>query len=642
MRNLTDAIRAAIYGRVSSDQQTEAGTIASQVADLQAAVQRDGLNLDPELRFLDEGYSGSTLVRPALERLRDAAANGAIDRLYVHSPDRLARNYAYQVLLVDELQRCGVELIFLNRALGRSPEDDLLLQVQGMVAEYERAKILERSRRGKRHAAQRGSVNVLSGAPYGYRYISKWEGGGAARYEVVLEEARVVRQIFTWVGQERCSLAEVCRRLQQQGVASPKGKSSWDRTTVWGMLKNPAYLGSARYGKTRIGPRRPRPRPQRHSAEQPRRAYSVYDSEDGDTAIEVPALVDEALFSAVAEQLAENRRHARQRRRGARYLLQGLLVCKCCGYALYGKPVSRSAAKGKERRYAYYRCIGTDAYRFGGQRVCWNKQVRTDVLEEAVWKDVCALLNDPEKVTREYQRRLQGKRSSRGGRGSISLTKLIQKVKRGIARLIDAYEEGLLDKKEFEPRIRSAKERLTKLEAEARAEVEEEAQEHELRLVIGQFQEFAAQVQSGLAKADGSTQREIIRALVKRVEVDKEEVRVVYRVSPPPFVESPNGGILPDCGRGDDTALGCSCFCGVIDLTGEDPRFEPASNHLAKDRNSREDDAVFNFIEEAFDIGVQDPATPCLPVWTVDIFGSQSMFDRSGSIVDGASWTKAK
>ena len=120
----------------------------------------DGLTLETEMRFLDEGYSGATLIRPALERLRDVAATGAIDCLYVHSPDRLARKYAYQVLLLDELQRCGVEVIFLNHPLGQTPEEDLLLQVQGMVAEYERAKILERSRRGKLHAARQGSVSV--------------------------------------------------------------------------------------------------------------------------------------------------------------------------------------------------------------------------------------------------------------------------------------------------------------------------------------------------------------------------------------------------------------------------------------------------------------------------------------------------
>ena len=584
MKQAIASIRAAIYARVSSDQQAGAGTIASQVSALEERLRHDDLALDPELRFIDEGYSGSTLVRPALERLRDATANGVIDRLYVHSPDRLARKYAYQVLLVDEFQRCGVELIFLNRALGHSPEDDLLLQVQGMVAEYERAKILERSRRGKRHAAQRGSVNVLSAAPYGYRYISKWAGGGVARYEVILEEARVVRQIFTWVGQERCSLAEVCRRLRQQGIPSPKGKSSWDRTTVWGMLQNPAYLGTAKFGKTHIGPRRSRPRPQRNSAEQPRRAYSVYASADGGVAIDVPALVSEELFAAVAEQLAENRRRARQRQHGARYLLQGLLVCHQCGYALYGKPVSPAAAKGKLRQYAYYRCIGTDAYRFGGQRVCCNKQVRTDALEKAVWQDVCALLNDPAKVAEEYQRRLSGKAQRPAARSGPSVTKLIQKVRRGIARLIDAYAEDLLDKGEFEPRICSAKERLAKLEVEARAQAEAETQEQELRLVIGHLQEFADRVQSGLMQADWSTRRKIIRALVKRVEVDQEVVRVVYRVSPFPFVESPDGGIWQDCGRRGDTTLRCatplvlvagrshqpSAFVGFLDR-----RFQP-------------------------------------------------------------------
>ena len=189
-------LQIAIYARVSSERQASEHTIASQVAALEDRVAADGLRLLPELRFIDDGYSGSSLLRPALERLRDAAAAGHVDRLYVHAPDRLARSYAHQVLLVDELRSCGVELVFLNHPLGRSAEDELLLQVQGIIAEYERAKTLERSRRGKRHAAQQGEVSVLTGAPYGYRYIPKGEGGGQARYEIVLEEARVVRQIF--------------------------------------------------------------------------------------------------------------------------------------------------------------------------------------------------------------------------------------------------------------------------------------------------------------------------------------------------------------------------------------------------------------------------------------------------------------
>jgi site-specific DNA recombinase len=212
-------LQAALYARVSSEQQSQAQTIQSQVTALRARIEADGLRHVAEHEFVDDGYSGSTLIRPALERLRDALASGQVDRVYVHSPDRLARKYAYQVLLIDEWQRAGIEIVFLNRALGTSPEDELLLQVQGMIAEYERAKILERSRRGKRHKAQVGAVSVLSGAPYGYRYITVAEGGGQARYEICEDEAQVVRQVFAWVGRERLSIGEACRR----GGGAPGG-----------------------------------------------------------------------------------------------------------------------------------------------------------------------------------------------------------------------------------------------------------------------------------------------------------------------------------------------------------------------------------------------------------------------------------
>src|SRR2546426_6527053 len=173
--------QAAIYARVSSDQQAAAHTIASQVAALRERVALDGLDLPDTLQFLDEGYSGATLVRPALERLRDVIAAGAIDRLYVHSPDRLARKYAYQVLLVDEFQRMGVEVVFLNRELGRSPEDDLLLQVQGMMAEYERAKIVERHRRGETQAPPARDGQGFGGGADGYPLIRKHNAGGPGR-----------------------------------------------------------------------------------------------------------------------------------------------------------------------------------------------------------------------------------------------------------------------------------------------------------------------------------------------------------------------------------------------------------------------------------------------------------------------------
>jgi site-specific DNA recombinase len=187
---------AALYARVSSDRQKENHTIASQVAALMQFAETNGYLVPSEWQFQDDdGYSGATLVRPGLEALRDLAAAGEIQTVLIYSPDRLSRKYAYQVLLAEELARCGVELIFLRAPSGATAEDQLLVQFQGMIAQYERAQIAERSRRGKRHRAQQGSINVLSGAPYGYRYVKKTDTS-AAYYEVVESEAEVVRLIF--------------------------------------------------------------------------------------------------------------------------------------------------------------------------------------------------------------------------------------------------------------------------------------------------------------------------------------------------------------------------------------------------------------------------------------------------------------
>jgi site-specific DNA recombinase len=522
--------QVAIYARVSSEQQSEAKTIESQLSDLRAQVKALGLVLPSEHEFIDNGYSGSTLIRPALEQLRDVVAAGGIDRLYVHCPDRLARNYAHQVLLLEEFLRAGVEVNFLNREVGQTPEDQLLLQVQGMIAEYERAKILERSRRGKRHAAQGGAVSVLSGAPYGYRYVSKRDGDGQARFDVILEEARVVRRVFRWVGQDRCSIGEVCRRLNEAREQTRTGKTVWDRTTVCDMLKNPAYKGSAAFGKTRVEPLRPRLRAQRGRPMQPKRAVSTHDvPREKWMSIPVPALIDEALFEAVQAQLQENQQRARVGQRGARYLLQGLLVCACCGYAFYGKQISPSARKGHPRSYAYYRCVGSDAYRFGGVRLCWNKQLRTDLVDEAVWNEVCKRLEDPSRLEQEYRQRLLAKENSTELTG---LEASLGRLRQGIARLIDSYAEGMIDKAEFEPRITRMRERIQQLEAQIRQIQDEAGMEQELRLILGRLETFASKVKEGLAEADWLTRREIIRTLVKRVEVDQEHVNVIFRIGP--------------------------------------------------------------------------------------------------------------
>jgi site-specific DNA recombinase len=540
--------RAALYARVSGGRQAQEGSIASQLAALHQRAAADNRVIDEELCFVDDGCSGTTLLRPALERLRDQVASGVIDRLYVLSPDRLSRNFAHQAVLVEELRRAGVEVVFLNRGLGQSPEDDLLLQVQGVIAEYERAQIRERCRRGKLHAARCGRVSVLGGAPYAYRYVRKHDGGGTARYEIVPEQARVVRQIFAWVAQERLTLGEVARRLNRQGVPPPSGRGLWSASSVAMIVRNPAYKGMAAYGKTRSLPRAARLRPVRGHPEVPRHPWSVTNGGIEPISIAVPALVSVEAFAQAAEQLQENRRRYRSGRAQPRYLLQGLVVCQHCGYAFHG--LTRRPPGGQAGAvYAYYRCGGRQAGQAREARSCRMRQIRCAALDEAVWQDVAALLRHPDKVEEEYRRRLDGEDQAAAGQPVEPLARLIAQARRALGRLIDSYTEGLIEKSEFEPRIKAARERLGRLEAEAQDQAAAEARRAELRLALNCLEEFAAEVGSGLEQADWAKRRAILRALVKRVEIGPDEVRIVYRVAPVPFVEAPEGGSLQDCRR---------------------------------------------------------------------------------------------
>ena len=516
---------------MSSESQARDNTIASQVAALRERIVADGFLLEPDHSYEDEGYSGSILSRPALERLRDAVAGGLIERIYVHAPDRLARRYAHQVLLIDEFRRAGAEVVFLNRPIGGTAEDDLLLQVQGVIAEYERAKILERSRRGRRHAARSGSVSALTGAPFGYRYVSRVQGGGVARFEVVEDEAHIVRLIFSWIGLDRLSLREVCRRLHQMGCRTRRGATYWYASTIRGMLDNPAYIGRAAFGRAHFLAPRPRPRPIRGHRKPSSRATSrVATPRDEWIEIPVPALIDPALFEAARGQLDENRSRKRDREPGQRWLLQGLTVCRHCGYAYYGKKAPRSRIYDPANALRYYRCTGADGYRFNGKAVCHNRPVRGDQLEQVVWSQVRSLLEQPDRVADEYRRRI---RLAHDGAAMpdeiVRLNQQIMTMRRGIGRLIDSYAEGLIDKAEFEPRIAGLKHRLSQLDERHRAALDAIDVERDLSLVISRLEDFSAKVANRLDCLDGVGMQEIIRILVRRIEIDGDAIEVVFR-----------------------------------------------------------------------------------------------------------------
>jgi site-specific DNA recombinase len=537
-------LSAALYARVSSQRQTDELTIDSQVAALRERMTSDGLIIEPERCFLDEGCSGSVLLRPALERLRDLAHAGGLDRLYVHAPDRLARKYVYQMLLLEEFSRDGVEVVFLTGdPQHQTAEGNLLLQVQGMMAEYERAKILERTRRGRRYAARQGKVSALGHAPYGYRYIPKHTSGGEARYDIVLEEARVVRELFAWVSSEGLTLGQAAQRLAEQAVPSPTGKPHWDRATIRGLLLQPAYTGTAKYGKTRLFPRVEGRRPKRGDPAVPRQGQVSRATEEHEQeSIPVPALISAELFAAVRERLDENRRRTRTQKKGAEFLLSGLLVCHRCRSAYCGR---RSRRKSGLAPYVYYRCLGTDKYRQGGEAICSNPSVSGPPLEAAVWADLCDLLQQPARLQRELDRRLaQPAPEHEAATCAASLAQL----KGRLARLLDAYEHGYLEQREFVERSTRVKERLAREEAAQQRQQEADRSAAELRLIVGKLETFAGQVSSGLATADLAAKRQLLRLLIHRIEVDSDEVRIIYKVPLHPFAPRPaSRGSLQHC-----------------------------------------------------------------------------------------------
>jgi site-specific DNA recombinase len=546
---MSESSCVAFYARVSSEAQARDHTIDSQIAALKERITADGFQLGPDHCYVDDGFSGSNLLRPALERLRDAVVCGRIERIYVHAPDRLARRYAYQVLLVEEFRRAGAEVVFLNRPIGGTAEDDLLLQVQGIIAEYERAKLLERVRRGRRHAARSGSVSALTAAPFGYRYIRRDIGAGVARFEVVEEEAQIVRQIFRWIAHDRLSLSEARRRLRQLGFRSPRGLRLWNHTTLRSILANPAYVGRAVLGRSRVLPARPRLRLVRRNARaSPGITQRVRGPREEWIEIAVPALVDAETFAAASAQLAENRERKRARLRGPRWLLQGLTVCGRCHYAYYAKSSRLSPTDASKGSRHYYRCIGADAHRFTGAAKCDNPTVRGDRLEQIVWDQVRVLLEEPSRVAEEYRRRISQAHDAPAPSQEIArIERQMTALERGIERLIDIYTSGLIDKAEFEPRITGQRRRLAQLSKHKRVAVEAVESERELSLVISQLEEFSARVAQGLGQLDWLGRREVIHTLVRRIEIDHDDVEIVFRV-PPPTGASPAGPQGPSPG----------------------------------------------------------------------------------------------
>ena len=511
-------MRVAIYVRVSTQRQAQAHTIDQQMVRLSAHIEAQGWILEPEHIYRDDGYSGAKLNRPGLDSLRDRAALAEFDVVLITEPDRLARNYVHQMLLIEELERRGIRVEFLDRPMSDDPNDRLMLQIRGAVAEYERTQISDRMRRGRLMKYRAGQLLPWTRPPYGYRLDSDHPRD---REGVRLDEAEaaMVAQMFDWYLEPRISLYRVAMRLSDLGLPTPTGKPRWNVSTVRGILTNPAYTGTAYANRTRTVPSK-----QRKSALQPvgpgiSRALRP---EEEWIPITVPAVVTQEVFDSVQTKLSFNQQIATRNNKAHQYLLRGLVSCGQCRLSAIGRTI--------HSKYHYYVCRGrSDALRAAQGQRCTARYAPAAQLDELVWQDLCAVLTQPGIIAHALERAHGGHWIPQELRARIdTLGKVEKQLERQQERLLEAYLADVVTLPEFERKRCELAQKQEALEVQHAQLEATAAQRAELSSVAASIEEFCAQIRPTLEQATFAQRRQLVELLIDRVIATDNVVEIRY------------------------------------------------------------------------------------------------------------------
>jgi site-specific DNA recombinase len=514
-------VNVGLYARVSTERQQERGTVTSQLEALRAAAEADGHEIVEE--FIDDGYSGARLDRPALDRLRDAAEAGVLDGVICLCADRLARAYAYQVLILEELARFDVTVRFLEGpALNQDPGSTLLVQMQGVIAEYERAKIAERYRRGKLYRARAGEIPFWK-TSYAHRRVVP-DDGGPARIEIVEPEAEIVREIFRDYVQGNSSVRQIALDLHERGVPSPTGKPIWGTSTIGRLLHNEAYVGTVYYNRRESlpgnGPRGARNRKTRHR-ERPREEW---------IAIPVPAIIDRDTFDRVKQIGHDNSKWNPRGAEWGAWLLRGLVECGHCH-------VGCNCHKMRGRNgtvHRYYYCRNHDLLRAGSEdQRCPERNIRANELDEYVFAQVRQALLDPRALIAGEHAVITGAPIDENELIANQITRITNTIAAAElerSRLLDAYQAGLLELDELTRRTSTVTTRREQLLAEKNALIERTAElstENRLRRGLASF---AERVAASLDELDPDARQRLMRLVVEKVRVTGWRVEIHLKI----------------------------------------------------------------------------------------------------------------
>lgn len=520
-------MRVAICVRVSTQRQAQTQTIDQQLERLKRVAADRQWSLPDDHIFRDGGYSGAPLRRPGLDKLRDLAAMAKLDRILITDPDRLARNYVHRVLLLEERQRHGCQVEFADRPLSNDPQDQLLLQIRGAVAEYERPLIAERTRRGRMHKLQAGQMPPWTRPPYGYR-ADPDHPRDPARVRTDPTEAALVADGFRWYADEGRSFMAVVKRLRDSSVRSPTGRPCRGMATIRGLLSNPTYTGTIYANRTRVRAAQVR-RSATHPLGRPRDSQVPLPPDQGIAVATVPALVTRELFDRVQAKIAQKRPFATRNNTATEYLLRASVSCGSCRLACQAR---RTLPTGK----TYYICTGKSLQvrqRLGG--TCRSKFIPAGVLDELVWADLVDLLRHPGRVAKASRQAAGGcglpqelrARQQNLGHGRSSLAQQIE-------RLTEAYLSSVLKLDEYERRRQDLERRDAALAKQEEALTGEASRAFELSGATASAEAFATRVRAGLDKATFERKRQLVELLIDRVVVtgDNVEIRYAFPIGP--------------------------------------------------------------------------------------------------------------
>ena len=490
-------LRIAIYARVSTEEQREGQTIDSQVAELERFC-REKVWLITGI-YKDEGWSGGIMERPELDRLRDDAQKAVFDAVLINDVDRLARDVAHLGVLKRDLERKGIQVMFRKLPTETSPTYNLMVNILGSFAEFEREMISDRTRRG-RHKVEVRKLYLGSNTSYGYKYTPKDRVTGVEGVlEILPDEAAAVRQMFEWVDEEGLSARRVMMRLNELKIPPRKRASAWAKSSVLRILQNEMYAGTWYYNKFQCcEPRNPTTSPRyrkRSKCSLRRRPASEW----------LPLALPESLrivprerWQRVQQQVARNYAFSSRNEKHA-YLLKGLIRCGGCGSRYVGDPC--------HGRF-FYRCNARCK-----QVPSISESKLSDVVKQAVGR----IMTNPD-VILEPLRRLDCAEANEAKMRVGAAERIERNVQRLSAeeqRLLDGYRTGLISPAQLGQQLERLKAGRAALDLEraALAQHPEVPTEQIATAVV----DYCAEAANKLASLTADGWRELLRTIIESV-----------------------------------------------------------------------------------------------------------------------------